>query len=80
MIKKYIGCDKMADKKLYREKDQKQIENDNLKNEIEKIRAELNEIVIDENKEITSKEVIELSRKLDELIVKYLRDKQFEEI
>lgn len=65
---------KMADKELYREKrvkKQTKIENDNLKKEIEDINDILNRIVIEANKKTTNKEVIEVSKKLDELIVKY---------
>ncbi|WFA08020.1 aspartyl-phosphate phosphatase Spo0E family protein [Tissierella sp. Yu-01] len=62
----------MADKDLYKEKQQKDIENDDLKIEIERIRNQLNGIVIKENNKNINKEVIEISKKLDELIVRYL--------
>lgn len=67
----------MADKDLYIEKgkkNQKEIENDNLRREIENIRSELNGVVINENQAIINEEVLELSKKLDELIVRYLKN------
>lgn len=66
---------KMADKELYTEKrveKRTKIESDNLKKEIEDVKNVLNRIIIEENRTIINKEVIEVSKKLDELIVKYI--------
>ena len=65
---------KMADKDLYKEKQQKNVKNDDLKIEIERMRNELNIIVIKEDNKNINEEVIEISKKLDELIVKYIRN------
>ena len=65
----------MADKELYTEKrveKRTKIESDNLKKEIEDVKNVLNRIIIEENRTIINKEVIEVSKKLDELIVKYI--------
>ena len=56
------------------EKQQKNVENDDLKIEIERMRNELNIIVIKEDNKNINEEVIEISKKLDELIVKYIRN------
>lgn len=69
---------KMADKKIYTEKkvgkSQKKGNSKvyDLVKEIEEIRNKLNREVSEENKKLTSTEILELSQKLDELIVKYL--------
>lgn len=65
----------MVNKDLYIEKRAKKyndIENGRLKKEIEDTRNILNRIVIDKNKETFSGEVIGVSKKLDELIVRYI--------
>ena len=65
----------MADKGLYiekRAKKHKNIENDKLKKEIEDTRNILNRIVLEKNKKIINKEVIGVSKELDELIVKHI--------
>ncbi len=54
-------------------KKQQKIKNSNLEKEIEKIRDELNRIVAGGNKIAHSEEVLEISMKLDELIVNYLK-------
>jgi diguanylate cyclase (GGDEF)-like protein len=67
----------MADKDLYIEKkakNQKEIANNNLRKEIENIRNELNRIVVSKNQKIINEEVLEISKKLDELIIKYLKN------
>ncbi|WP_312812890.1 aspartyl-phosphate phosphatase Spo0E family protein [Sedimentibacter sp.] len=51
---------------------QKMVKNDNLIKEIEDIRNKLNKIIIKENEITINEEVIEVSRKLDELIANYL--------
>lgn len=70
---------KVADKKLYEEKEKKktngQLESSKLKHikhEIEKIREELNIDIVKNLHNISNKETIELSQKLDDLIAKYL--------
>jgi hypothetical protein len=55
-------------------KQQKNVKNDDLKIEIERMRNELNIIVIKEDNKNINEEVIEISKKLDELIVKYIRN------
>ena len=65
----------MVDKDLYiekRAKKHKDMENSRLEKEIEDTRNILNRIVIDKNRETFSGEVIGVSKKLDELIVKYM--------
>lgn len=60
------------------EKQQNSVDNDDenydLKLEIEKMRNELNIIVIKEDNKNINEEVIEISKKLDELIVRYIRN------
>jgi|GEM_PF-6998629 len=46
----------------------------NLPGEIEKLRAELHERIIQKKERINSEEMLALSRKLDELIVKQILD------
>ncbi|WP_160691622.1 diguanylate cyclase [Clostridium sp. C2-6-12] len=72
---------KMADEKLYQEKDKKkllkQIETPKLnyiKQEIEKLREELNSNIIENLHDINNKETLELSQKLDDLISSYLNN------
>lgn len=44
-----------------------------LKKEIEKSRKELNQKILNNRKEISKPEILQLSQKLDETIVKYLK-------
>jgi len=68
----------MADKNLYKEKEMKKgkkkqyDEYNNLIKEIEEIRKELDVKVNNEDKKLTSADILELSQRLDILIVKYL--------
>lgn len=80
-----VGLDDMikgADKNLYREKkakkEQKKQNNkvNDLVSEIEEIRDELNRKIDGKNKILTSAEVLELRRKLDELITKYSENRE----
>jgi len=66
---------KIEDKDIHLDKriiKQKMVKNDNLIKEIEDIRNKLNKIIIKENEITINEEVIEVSRKLDELIANYL--------
>ncbi|MBZ4664621.1 MAG: diguanylate cyclase [Caloramator sp.] len=73
---------KMADKDMYREKEikkEQKVQTNTLKDlreEIEKIRNELNKRVIQEGKGINNEETLKLSQKLDELIAKYLKNEK----
>ena len=68
----------MADKNLYREKEKKKEQKgqnnevNNLAKEIREIRDELNRKIDGKSKVLTSTEILELSQKLDKLIVNYL--------
>lgn len=72
---------KMADKNLYREKEKKKEQKgqnnevNNLAKEIREIRDELNRKIDGKSKIFTSTEILELSQKLDKLIVNYLGKK-----
>lgn len=69
----------MADRNLYKEKNiknQQEIENSELKKEIEKVRNKLDDIVARENNIAGNEEILEVSKKLDELIVKYLKNER----
>lgn len=72
---------KMADKNLYREKEKKKEQKgqnnevNNLAKEIREIRDELNRKIDGKSKVLTSTEILELSQKLDKLIVNYLGKK-----
>lgn len=69
---------KMADKNLYKEKEKKKEQKgqnnkvNNLAKEIREIRDELNRKIDGKSKIFTSTEILELSQKLDKLIVNYL--------
>lgn len=71
---------RMADEELYKEKEIKKgqkehnIKVNDLVNEIIKVKDELNSKVIENNKILTSAEILELSQKLDGLIIKYLEN------
>lgn len=71
----------MADKNLYREKEKKKEQKgqnnevNNLAKEIREIRDELNRKIDGKSKVLTSTEILELSQKLDKLIVNYLGKK-----
>ncbi|MBE6082902.1 MAG: diguanylate cyclase [Tissierellaceae bacterium] len=72
---------KTADKDLYKEKRTKQEENrieandlKNLKQNIEKMKNELDRKIPKDGSNASSKEVLKLSRELDRLIVKYLNN------
>lgn len=71
---------RMADEELYKEKEIKKgqkehnINVNDLVNEIIKVKDELNSKVIENNKILTSAEILELSQKLDGLIIKYLEN------
>jgi len=71
----------MADKDLYIEKKIKKDKKErngrsqDLLKELEEIRDKLNGKAIQDNKILTSAEILELSQKLDKLIVKYLENK-----
>ncbi|NMB95002.1 MAG: aspartyl-phosphate phosphatase Spo0E family protein [Clostridiaceae bacterium] len=71
----------MADKNLYREKEKKKEQKgqnnevNNLAKEIREIRDELNRKIDGKSKKFTSTEILELSQKLDKLIVNYLGKK-----
>lgn len=71
---------RMADVELYKEKEIKKgqkehnIKVNDLVNEIIKVKDELNSKVIENNKILTSAEILELSQKLDGLIIKYLEN------
>lgn len=68
----------MTDERIYAEKEiRKSQKGGNSKiydliREIEEIRSKLNGKISKEDKKLTSREILELSQKLDELIVKYL--------
>lgn len=72
---------KMADKNLYREKEKKKEQKgqnnkvNNLAKEIREIRDEINRKIDGKSKIFTSTEILELSQKLDKLIVNYLGKK-----
>ncbi len=71
----------MADKNLYREKEKKKEQKgqnnevNNLAKEIREIRDELHRKIDGKSKVLTSTEILELSQKLDKLIVNYLGKK-----
>lgn len=71
---------RMADEELYKEKEIKKgqkehnIKVNDLVNEIIKVKDELNSKVFENNKILTSAEILELSQKLDGLIIKYLEN------
>lgn len=73
----------MADNKMYKEKNgkkaqAKQIADElkDLKQKIEMLRDNLNISVVQESKVSNDKELLEISTKLDELIIKYIKDVQ----
>ncbi|MCQ4922455.1 diguanylate cyclase [Tissierella carlieri] len=72
---------RIADKNLYKEKKMKKSEKrekmdtlKELKEQIEVMRDELNKQVIEKDKVMSNEEILELSQKLEKLIVKYLKD------
>ena len=74
---------KIADKDLYKEKKiKKSKEKSNneklnrLFREIEQLKSELNTKVIQDSGGINAEETLKISKKLDELIVKYIKDKK----
>lgn len=74
---------KMADTDLYKEKRIKKFKEEqsskklkDLLKEIERLRDELNQKVAQSDKEINNKEMLKLSQKLDELIIKGLKDEE----
>lgn len=74
---------KMADTDLYKEKRIKKFKEEqsskklkDLLKEIERLRDELNQKVAQSDKEINNEEMLKLSQKLDELIIKGLKDEE----
>jgi diguanylate cyclase (GGDEF)-like protein len=74
---------KMADRDLYKEKRIKKFKEEqsskklkDLLKEIERLRDELNQKVAQSDKEINNEEMLKLSQKLDELIIKGLKDEE----
>lgn len=71
---------KMADKELYDEKETKKKQHKeldalkNIRREIEKIRNELDRKIYQGDNNLVTSEILELSNKLDELILKYLNE------
>ncbi|MBZ4647649.1 MAG: diguanylate cyclase [Clostridia bacterium] len=70
----------MADNKMYKEKNEKKVqvrqiadELKNLKQKIETVRDKLNSKVVQESNVSINKELLELSIKLDKLIIKYIK-------
>ncbi|KIO60308.1 hypothetical protein B4064_3647 [Caldibacillus thermoamylovorans] len=73
----------MADTDLYKEKRIKKFKEEqsskklkDLLKEIERLRDELNQKVAQSDKEINNEEMLKLSQKLDELIIKGLKDEE----
>ncbi|MDU6040603.1 MAG: diguanylate cyclase [Clostridium butyricum] len=72
---------KIADEKLYQEKEKKKLSKqmeipklNYIKQEIEKLREELNSNIIENLHDINNKETLEMSQKLDDLISSYLNN------
>ncbi|NMA83801.1 MAG: aspartyl-phosphate phosphatase Spo0E family protein [Epulopiscium sp.] len=63
----------MQDNNLYKKNTVKEYYLKELKKEIEKSRKELNQKILSNRNEISKPEILQLSQKLDETIVKYLK-------